>query len=57
MASYVERLTKIRDSLESTAESIGTKDYVSDDDGERADAYEAAIEAINEAIAALEDLA
>jgi len=56
MASYIERLTKIKDALAQTAENLNAKDYQSETDEARAQAYEEAVEAIETAIEALEGL-
>lgn len=56
MASYVERLTKIRDTLESTADNIDEKDSPSEKDEEKSEAYRSATEFIDEAILALEEI-
>jgi len=56
MASYIERLTKIKDALAQTAENLNGKDYPSEADEDRAQAYEEAVEAIETAIEALEGL-
>lgn len=56
MASYIDRINKIRDALEATADSIENRDYITDAMEERAEAYRAAIESLDDAIAALEGL-
>lgn len=57
MASgYVERLRAIRDSLETTADHIDERDYISEAAEERSAAYREAIDAIDQAIEALEGL-
>jgi hypothetical protein len=53
---YIGQLTKIRDKLESVAENIEDKDSMSESDETKADAYRTAVDLIDEAINALEDL-
>lgn len=53
---YIGQLTKIRDKLESVAENIEDKDSMSERDETKADAYRTAVDLIDEAINALEDL-
>ena len=54
--SYVERIAKIKDALESTADNIGALDNPSEEQDERAEVYMRAVESLQEAIDALEEL-
>ena len=55
--SYIERIRKIAEALETTADHIEEKDSPSEADEERADLYREAIDALLQAIETLESLA